>query len=335
MKFILDSYKGKAEALKPNWEQGYFSFGDKKRVATVTDVKFIDSNFIVAAHRAEAFICLFKIEHGTLQIIDTLSLVIDGNVFNPDLLAVSGDVIYMTSYTRELGCVYFSRESHRLVFKETITVDEKERYHGCFADNKNIFVGGVNRSSDHASLTVMDPISKSTHNLLVPGNCRVMAIGKYEDYYVIGIDYGGGGGTFDAKIGLYRQSTESNHLTQIHCISLNKVKLDAIVVNQGCVYACVHSADESKGYILGARITKSKFTRLVKKEVSDFPHGIDCFNNQLVYCSYSNSMIESCGVDDFWRSASKQVRFAKIIGKTMTRLSNLLSNAQKRLLHAA
>jgi len=82
--------------------QHYFSFGNKKRIATVTDVKFINENKLIVAHRAAAKLYLVEISKNSINILETLILKINGEYFHPDLIAIKENNIYTPDFYRNL-----------------------------------------------------------------------------------------------------------------------------------------------------------------------------------------------------------------------------------------
>ena len=74
MEFIFN------ETIPKFWTQGYFNFGNQKRIATVTDVKFISENKLIVAHRAAAKLYLIELIDNNYIIKDTLLLKYDGSI---------------------------------------------------------------------------------------------------------------------------------------------------------------------------------------------------------------------------------------------------------------
>ena len=96
------------------WKQGEFFFGDQKRVATVTDVKFLEKDRLVIAHRAAAKIYLVDISQETPRVVDSLRLRYRGRFrqryFHPDLIALDGASLYISAYKNRYAKVRISED---------------------------------------------------------------------------------------------------------------------------------------------------------------------------------------------------------------------------------
>ena len=121
------------EIIPTYWKQGYFSFGSQKRIATVTDVKFISDNKLIVAHRGAAKLFLIEIDNNTYKIIDSLLLNIDGKYYHPDLISIQNNRIYMTAYTN-MSCIVDIIDN-KLNIVKLVKIHEYINYHGCFIMN--------------------------------------------------------------------------------------------------------------------------------------------------------------------------------------------------------
>ena len=74
LEIIRNIPKEPSEENSVFWKQGEF-LKDQGRAVTMTDVKFINKDTLVACHRAAAEVYLIKIINNTFQIIDSMVLI--------------------------------------------------------------------------------------------------------------------------------------------------------------------------------------------------------------------------------------------------------------------
>jgi hypothetical protein len=162
------------EIIPANWKQGYFFFGDQKRIATVTDVKFISDTKVVVAHRAAAKLYLIEINNTTYKIIDSLLLKYNNIFFNPDLISIQNNRIYMTSYTN-MSCIVDIVDD-KFKFIKLFKINKYIHYHGCLIKNNLVYYGGV---TNNTPLTIYDINTNKFVNITTNYKKRIKSINIY------------------------------------------------------------------------------------------------------------------------------------------------------------
>ena len=92
---------------------------------------------------------------------------------------------------------------------------------------------------------------------------------------------------------------ENNKLTLLDSIEIKKAQIDGSVIYMNYFFITLHCGNDKCGYIYIGKIDKNKLIFVRKVKCNSFPHGIDVYNNKLVYTSYANSSITIYSLDEF------------------------------------
>lgn len=298
------------------WPQGLFAFGGHSREATVTDSKFIDASTLVVAVRNSAKLYLFTLSNQQMQCVDTLQLKCpDGTYKHPDLFVLSPDKrrIYVTLYRSDVVVVdlIVKRPSPTMVpttafaYRGCIpTAFPGHAYHGCFCMDNTLYLGNVHSESvSNTVITTLDMVDLGTlHQTshIVQG-ARIKAIAVTRKYIVLGLD----GKTrqtpllFDSTIEVYARGNGEAQIGRSigSVIRFRHSQLDgmclAIVADKTYIFATIHDDDTQKGYIVVIAFDESsgQMRTVTKYACASFPHGIDVYQNKLVYTSYADSSV--------------------------------------------
>jgi len=174
------------EIIPTYWKQGYFWLGKQKRIATVTDVKFLSDNKLIVAHRAAAKLYLVQINNNTYEIIDSILLQIDSIYFHPDLISIQNNRIYMTAYTN-MSCIVDIIDN-KLNIVKLMKIDEYVQYHGCLVMNNLIYYGGVKSKDKNTPLTIYNYDTNQFVNIKLNHNKRIKTIQVVNNNILLGVD---------------------------------------------------------------------------------------------------------------------------------------------------
>lgn len=288
------------------WRQGGFYFYGQKRVATVTDVKFLSEHRLIVAHRAAAKLSLIDISQEPARVIHSLRLGqreerFRKHFFHPDLMALDGDSLYLSDYSNRYAKVTISKT--RLKLEEILSVGD-DNYHGCAVDDEEILLGGV-RSQQ---ITRVDKRSGSVRHLDVKTSQsrRIKTIGTHNEFYVLSLDKLRGTPESpecrgDAWFSQY--SREGDSLTEVDSVLFRDCQIDGHVSAHGLHFVAIHDGVGQCGYIVTLKITDR--IKVVKKtRCDDFPHGLDVYGQKLAYSAYSTSSVHVRPLSDYLPSES-------------------------------
>jgi len=290
------------------WKQGFFNFGDQKRIATVTDVKFISDTKLIVAHRAAAKLYLVEIIDDIHSIKDTLLLKYGNKHYHPDAIAIKDNEIYLTSYENISCIVNFDIINNKLSFVKIIQIHKYIQYHGCCISciNDNlIYYGGINDIDYNTPITVYNCKTNKSIDIKTNFNGRVKSISIFNDKQILlGLDELGrkngknkNNDLLNSLIVLY--SLENNQLTLLDSIKIEKSQIDGSVIYKNYFFVTLHCGVDKCGYIYIGQIDKDKLIFVKKVACNNFPHGIDVYNNKLAFTSYANSSLTIHFLDEF------------------------------------
>lgn len=282
------------------WLQGEFYFNNDKRVATVTDVKFISSDLLVIAHREAAKLFLVKLSESDYEIISEKTIRIKwlpsrNRFFHPDLFAVKDNLIYMTDYSNR--CAVFELVGDKFIFNNELKVGW-HRYHGCYLENDSLLLGSV---SD-GIIQIIDTKTHCTSQIQFDSqsapinerNVRIKTIGKQEDYLILGLDKRKGksdrpnnGG--DSWVALFEQN--DHHLKCVSVIKFENSQLDGHATNMGYHFFTTYDGHRKKGVIKIFKVENAELKVTHSVVCKSFPHGIDILDGKIAYTSYKESSV--------------------------------------------
>ncbi|MCF2948543.1 hypothetical protein L0668_10530 [Paraglaciecola aquimarina] len=306
---IKETVSQKRKLNSVYWLQGEFYLKGQKRIATVTDVKYLSDTLLVVAHRAAAKLYLVKQVQNKFIIID--SLILDTTkykwnlkdiwrgkrFFHPDLITLVDNRVYMSEYSNRSCMVEVI--DNKLVYRETLNIGDCF-YHGCFSENKILYLGSVYSNgltvynTETGAVSVMPIELEKFH--------RIKTIGKEAQYFVLGTDKQIGSttepeATLETRINLY--CFEAGKLNLVDWLELPSTQVDGHKFYDGYHYYSLHNGNKQKGYIGIFKINDKKLKLVKKISCQDFPHGVDIKNNKLIYSCYSQSSIISIDVSQF------------------------------------
>lgn len=283
------------EPIQPDWKQGYFWFGSQKRIATVTDVKFISDNKLIVAHRANAKLYLIEINNNKYKILNTLLLKFNNKYYYPDLISIENNRIFMTAYTN-ISCI-IDIVNNKLKFVKLIKIHNYISYHGCCVKNNLIYYGGVKDKDDNTPLTIYNYNTNETKNIKINYDRRIKAITIYNDNIVLCLDgYNTRSILFDSWVMYYKLTNTIELLDSIH---IPNTQIDGLVIHNNYFFITLHDGSDRCGYVYIGSINDDNITYVKKVKCNNFPHGIDIYNNKLVYTSYANSSVTIHSLNDF------------------------------------
>lgn len=303
-KFILeeeDPPQSSQEKNKLVWKQGYFSFGTKSRIANITACKFITETLVVIAHRAVAKVYLIKLsslpDSNIYDIVDSLQLQFGSLYYHPDGMDIHNNKIYMSAFTDKC-CVIEIVDQERLVFERLFSVVPRVSYHGVFANDQGVYLGGCCPNPREKSGTMPIHFYHYETSKVVEYDTgfkrRVKGMQLFDNgtkMIVVSDDKGKGRrNMFDSFVMLYDVDQNSASLDVVDEFIMKNSQVDGIIMKDSIWYATIHDGNNECGCIVVGTITISKkLIFLSKISCDDFPHGIDINYGFLMYTCYGTS----------------------------------------------
>ncbi|MCH2187366.1 hypothetical protein MK280_16025 [Myxococcota bacterium] len=289
---LIEKVPSQRGLFGPFWPQGYFYFGNERRLATVTDVKFLDHQRLIVAHRAAARLYLLDTSKAPYKIIHRLRLGVRERFrkrfFHPDLMALDGNSVYLSCYGREYAEVRINNDRFTQAAIQSVGTDQ---YHACATDDDFILLGGT--KSNQITRVHKQSGSVSTLDLDTRDPLRIKTIDRQNGTYLLSLDKKEGsskkpGSHGNAWFSQYRQ--DGHRLVEVDSILFEGCQIDGAISHNGLHYVSLHDSHEKCGYIITVE-TRNGLNILKKTVCERFPHGLDVRDQQLAYSTYSTSSV--------------------------------------------
>lgn len=281
---------------------------NKSRLPSVTDVKFINSDLIIVAHRYAYKLYLIKINFETqlYQILDSY-LTIDDNKKNH--FCESFEIKYEeTSGNYQLYMIFFSNYvwifdidiiNNKFISKKLIKLNNVNTYHGIKIYNNYLYLTPSNMLINNKSNNVLQ-LNLENYNETymslgdIKDNYRLKDISFINDNYVLLVI------NYKTKTTLSMKNHISNGAFALFTfplfqlvdkIEFQHVHFDKSIIKNDSFY--ITGQDESGGKIYKGTIDliNKKIIMINKIIVDDFPHGLDIYKDLFVYTSYDTDSI--------------------------------------------
>lgn len=267
--------------------------GTRWRYPSMTDVKFIDDNHIVAAHRYGCKVYIIRIEpDASFKIIDTITLSRNGKPYQTEAFALLNNTIYMLSFTNIMTLIDISSD-YRLAQRASIALDRDNiPFHGIAIKMNIIYTTPSKKSMGTEYILAYNTLNGQLSKVATLGdNIRVKGLCFLpNDLVVVIVNYKTTtcmiekGHTFNGSIRLY-----TFDFKLLDSIEVPLTHFDCVVAKGYTFYAT--GADVEKGYIYKGGVEEKKIVSLQTYQTHDFPHGIDIRNDTIAYTSYTTSGI--------------------------------------------
>lgn len=267
--------------------------GQRWRYPSMTDVKFIDDEYIVAAHRYSCKVYVIRLHNNnTFTIVYTLIMTYNGNSYQTESFVIVNNKIYMISFSNVMTIIDILPD-YTLQQKQSVILDNSNiPFHGIALLNQNIYITPSRKTIGTEYILSYNIWNGEIKNIATLGdNIRVKHLTFFDNELIVVVmnyktdtSMAQQGHTFNGSIRLYTIGYELLDNAEIPL-----THFDCVVCKGNVFYAT--GADLIGGYIYKGVVNDRKIKSIIKYQVNDFPHGIDIRNNVIAYTSYSTSGI--------------------------------------------
>ena len=288
---------------------------DKSRLPSVTDVRFINRELIVIAHRYACKLYLIKIdfENEFYEILDTY-LTIDENKkvhfcesFEIKYNEISKNYeLYLIFFSNYIWIFDINMSNYKFISKKLIKLNNGNRYHGIKIYNNDLYLTPSNmltynklnnvlklnleNYNDDPLLLVEDYLSLGD----IKDNYRLKDISFVNnDYVLLIINY-----KTNIKLATKNQVTKGAFVLFTFPLFqlLDKIEFNHIHFDKSIIYNnffFVTGQDEESGKIYKGTfdLNHKKIILLETFIVDDFPHGLDTYQDLFAYTSYGSDSV--------------------------------------------
>lgn len=266
--------------------------GERWRYPTMTDVKFINDTYLVAAHRYGCKIYVIHLQSNTFTIVHTLIMNYKGKPYQTESFVIVNNTIYMISFSNVMTIIDILPD-YTLEQRCSIQLcNSFIPYHGISFHKNLVITTPSKRTIGTEYIMSYDITTREIKKIVSLGdNIRVKAITFVpNDLVVVVVNYKTEtsmiekGHMFNGSIRLY-----TSDYVLVSNVEIPLTHFDAVISRDNIFYAT--GADLNGGYIFKGVVCNGQLVDITKHQTEDFPHGIDIQNNKIAYTSYKTSGI--------------------------------------------
>jgi hypothetical protein len=269
--------------------------GSRWRYPSMTDVKFLDNQHIVAAHRygCKVYVIHIDEENKLFTIVDEMQLMHNNKPYQTESFTILDNTIYMLSYSNILTFIDILPDRHLQQRQTFIKLAGQDTpFHGITHKNNIVYVTPSKRHLGEEYIVSYNTLNGQTSNVATLGvNIRVKSLTFLSNgTIVVLVNFKETTSMtdklhfFNGEIRLYSSDFKVLDSVDIPC-----THFDNICSNECTFYAT--GANLQHGYIFNGNVKGKRIDSLFAYQVHDFPHGIDIMGNKIAYTSYSTSGI--------------------------------------------
>ncbi len=282
--------------------------GNISRFPSVTDIKFLNKNLIVVAHRFACKLYLMEInyEKNTYTIIDTF-ITKDVNGYHCcESFEIKNNKLYLIFFSNVLWI--FDIFHNKFILHKKLFLKNNNTYHGIKIYNDFLYLTPSNMLINNSFQDNILKINIHSHSIeMLPlgnieNNYRIKDIAFINDNYIILIILYKTNIALKIKnqfihgmIALFSYPT----LQLLDKIDYKQIHFDRIIYRNNYFY--ITGQNETSGIIYKGcvDINNQKILNIKEINVFDFPHGLDIYDGLFAYTSYGNESLIIDNLENF------------------------------------
>ncbi len=286
---------------------------NKGRTPSVTDIKFINRNLIIVAHRYAYKLYLISIdnEKDSYEILDTYKTIDEKNKVH---FCESFEIVYIPKGIEKeevykLYLIFFSNlfwvfdvniKTYKFIFKKSVLLNNQNTYHGIKIYNHHLYLSPSNKYTSNKSNNILE-INLDTYNQkylplgAIQDNYRLKDICFINDNMILLLII------YKTNIGTNIKNQITNgafglfsfpNFILLDKIEFNHIHFDRVILDKNNHFY-VTTQDENSGKIYTGTIdlVNQKIILLKDFIVDDFPHGLDIYEDLFAYTSYDTNSV--------------------------------------------
>jgi len=257
-----------------NNSQMYEQFlNEKKRLSTMTDVKFINNNIIIGASFCGCYLCIYDINNDTM--IDKYYLKLNNKYINVDLIAIDDKYIYCSHISEYLIGIY-SYKNYKINLIKYISTRMFGKPHGLYVNNNNLYYTTIN------GLCI-----KNNKIIYKCENKQIQSIDLFNNNVII---------TTVSLPATYIKNNFDN-ISSIIFINTGDIyeyknkRFDGISIKDNKLYVC----DQYNSEVIVFNIINDNNKYILEQidciKNNEFCHGCHCYDNMLAIACYGTNSI--------------------------------------------
>lgn len=265
------------------------------RLPTMTDVKWMSVDRIIAAHRYAGKIYIIDITGDSYDIITTYTHTYKNKLYQTEMFEIDKErqKIYLICFT-EMLFIFDILPSNHIVYVKSLQLNSNNiPYHGIRLHMNNLFITPSYKYYGIDAIKKYNIHNNSITDICLPdNNIRIKNITFLPDNTILLLI------CYKSNTSLSMSSHiskgcmrlyDSDFRTLLDTYDLPSIHSDSIISQGYAFYATCR--DLTHGFILKGCIRNQKIIEEARIRCEDFPHGIDILGTKLAYTSYSTSGI--------------------------------------------
>jgi hypothetical protein len=269
-------------------------FGNKSRYETMTDVVFLNDEYIVCADRTSKVLHLVNFDYvsGISKIVHSVNI-----PHNPDLIERIGNFIYVANLNDYLTVCEVIDNNSKIVLRNNIPIKFGCQYHGVGINpnnNKELFLDSTHK---YKIITHYNIDLGVVNHLVIPKleNCYMKDIVfiSADKALIVGCDSGPSPTElpymYRSHLNLYHY--ENGNFTYLDGVTYKDCHMDSVVFAKGRYF--VTAQIYNNGALLTGQIEENFIVPMKDISVDDFTHGLAISKSQkyIAYTSYSKDTV--------------------------------------------
>jgi hypothetical protein len=278
--------------------------GSQKRHPSVTDIKFINNELIVVAHRYASKVYLIEIVNNKHRIIDTIITEYENTLHLTESFQLYNNKIYLICYSEYLFIIDIINNNKLKILTRIKLNNDKTPYHGIKINKGYLYLSPSNEITNNKNNVVKFNLKTNTFEFMNRGDIldsyRMKDIIFMNDNLIVSPI------VYKVKDSMYNKNFITNASICLFTFPqfklLDKIEFTNIHFDLGINYNnhfLITAQDKDGGFIYIGKVNNNKLENITKKPIKPFPHSLDIYNDKLAYVSYGTSSVHFHKLTDF------------------------------------
>lgn len=267
--------------------------GSQSRYPTMTDVKFIDHNRIVCAHRYGCKVYHIQLDDTAHTFLDKLTVTRHGQMTQTEMLDIHDTTIYLICYDQWMCIIDILHNSCLQIRKWILLTPHPATHHGIRVHGEHVYITPSKSATNRTNIVRFHMITEQITYLPCLGqNLRIKNIVFLDNGLIVMVV------NFNTRTSMLQPNHISTGAVQLYSskfrliqsIPAPNIHFDSICAEANRFYATgadTHSSYIYRGIIQNNVITEIKYIT----SPAPFPHGIDIRGSTLAFTSYGESSV--------------------------------------------
>jgi hypothetical protein len=257
--------------------------GDKNRLASATDVKFIDDNTLLCASFSGCYLLIYDLNKSTC--IEKIYTYVKNKKSMIDLIHLYNGKIYVTHFLNKCIGIYLL-QNNKIIFDSVISTELYGTPHGIFFNDDMVIYTTVNTSSIILNnQKIYQHVNKSQIQSVSFYNNKIIACGTYAR-----VESFSNKNKMKSFIIELIKNNDGTYLSK--CFEYNNCRFDGMCIYENKLFVCDQYNDRIMIFEIHTVAESLCFDLINTVNDVSFCHGCDFYNNKLAVACYGTCSIK-------------------------------------------